>query len=276
MALSNNPTPNELVKAVKDVEQDKEYLPLLNKTEYKAFAFIDQFVTTSMDYFLPTEISMFDCSKLNDASLEVGDKILVFAKLYTTNADISDYNYVKTRIYLSTITGIYPIVQMFDVQSVLFNINNTSGRNLYRTMAFRDEIPTYTFDTTPTENSTNPVTSGGVYNALAHGKVRIYQNQGTGNLSKSVTIDASINPTMIMFEAKTSGGTVVIKTMPYELAKGWNYNLFIHDNRDCYLTASNFNLTESVSGNSKTITITYTTANQGGFTSNSQGCWLIW
>ena len=174
MALGNNPTPNELVKAVKDVEQDKEYLPLLNKTEYKAFAFIDQFVTTSIDYFLPTEISMFDCSKLNDASLEVGDKILVFAKLYTTNADISDYNYVKTRINLSTITGIYPIVQMFDVQSVLFNINNTSGRNLYRTMAFRDEIPTYTFDTTPTQNSQNPVTSGGIYNAIKREFIEAY------------------------------------------------------------------------------------------------------
>lgn len=133
------------------------------------------------------------------------------------------------------------------------------------------------YDNTPTQNSTNPVTSGGVYNALAqHGKVKVYQNQPVGNLSKSVTIDASIKPTMIMFEAKTSGGNVVIKTMPYEVAKGWNYNLFMHDNRDCYLATSVFNLTESVSGNNKTITITYTQASQGGFTANSLGCWLVW
>ncbi len=124
----------------------------------------------------------------------------------------------------------------------------------------------------------NPIIDFGipVYTPPTHGKERVYQNQPVGNLSKNVTIDASINPTMIMFEAKTSGGNVVIKTIPYEIAKGWNYNLMIHDNRDCYLVASTFNLTESVSGSNKTITITYTQSSQSGFTNNSQGCWLIW
>jgi len=52
------------------------------------------------------------------------------------------------------------------IEAVLNKANNSQSVSIAEKTAWNNKQNALTFDTTPTENSTNPVTSGGLYNAI--------------------------------------------------------------------------------------------------------------
>ncbi len=142
MALPNNPTPAELVKAVKELEQGgggstidnqlsttsenpvqnkvitntlNDYLPLVDGRTYKAFAIEE-------DYWASlTIVNFVNCSKYD--SLSVGDHILVFHKFGNENGLYQNLsNFEITQVGDSSYTG---------TSTNLYSSGNKAFRTLY-------------------------------------------------------------------------------------------------------------------------------------------------
>ena len=74
-----------------------------------------------------------------------------------------------------------------------------------------------TFDTTPTMNSTNPVTSDGIYNAISsRGATELWTGNITSN-TNNLSVDTMSDYNFIMIVGKSEGGTTAsaILPMPY-------------------------------------------------------------
>ena len=138
-----------------------------------------------------------------------------------------------------------------------------------------------TFDTTPTANSANPVTSDGIYKAVR--KNNAYQHMQTlginvpvnSSLNISKSVDTSYgHPRGIVFSGKSRYDDVVAQYYPLELLNSAMYNKqFSLQFRDCYLTWNNFNCAY----NGDIITLGGSVKQQSGWKDNNVlNIYLVW
>lgn len=104
----------------------------------------------------------------------------------TTEVDLSNY---YTRAQVEALLTNKQDELTFDTTPTINSINPVTSGGLYTALGAKQN--TLTFDSTPTEDSANPVTSGGVYNALS-------------GLQEALTFDTA--PTINSTNPVTSGG----------------------------------------------------------------------
>lgn len=138
-----------------------------------------------------------------------------------------------------------------------------------------------TFDTTPTANSVNPVTSDGIYKALRKNNADQHmQTLGTNvavnkALNISVNVDTSYgHPRGIVFSGKSRYDDIVSQYYPLSfLNEAMSNKQFSLQFRDCYLTWKNFYCTY----NGDTITMGASVKQQEGWKDNNVlDIYLVW
>lgn len=131
--------------------------------------------------------------------------------------------------------------------------------------------------TATTGNFTNINTSlnniSTIVNKLSqYGYVTLWENQGASSKSASVTRTSSYQnkePLGLLYTGKTSG-TIHYNFLPYQFVKNQTRTIFYMDNRDAYIGG-----TLSVTDNGTTISISSGVISQGGWSSGTQSCYLI-
>lgn len=139
---------------------DLKYLPLYNKNEYKAFAYVDDWTSTNNPPAI-TALAGEAVSRFND--LQAGDKILVFRKTYFTNpSNTLYYGRCLSRLYSCVVTS----VSGTSAVTIYVTSSAISGQTLFdRIFAFRSEIPA--FETTTSNIKMDGTASVGVLDTVA-------------------------------------------------------------------------------------------------------------
>ena len=137
------------------------------------------------------------------------------------------------------------------------------------------------FDTTPTSNSTNPVTSDGIYSSIQKNNAKQHmQTLGTNvsvnsalNISKSVDMFYG-HPRGVVFSGPNTYSDYVAVYYPLTfLTDAMHNKQFSIQFRDCYLTWKNFKCTY----NGDTITMTASVKQQQGWKDvNVLNIYLVW
>ena len=135
-----------------------------------------------------------------------------------------------------------------------------------------------TFDSTPTANSTNPVTSNGVYQ-VTRPHIETLVSNGSWNTSSQThttgTIDSTLgDPKFIVFSGRASGSQGTEEEMrvyPTSLVPGI-YSQIVMDCRDAWAAFKDITLTKS----SNKYTVTFTIRGQSGWSNNTLSIYLIW
>ena len=141
-----------------------------------------------------------------------------------------------------------------------------------------------TFDTTPTANSTNPVTSDGIYQALQKNNAKQYMIK----IGQNVLVNAPLNinyilpwaysehgdPRGIVFSGKTTYNDIVAQYYPLTYLTDAVFNSqFSLQFRDCYLTWKNFKCTYDRNA----VTLTASVKQQQGWKdTNVLDIYLVW
>ena len=129
---STNPVQNNIITA--GLHQIEEYLPLLNDTEFKAFAITSKTQTSSFLFDgAITTIDFWQCSKYN--TLSVGDKILCFLTAYRSNE-----NRQISGLFACTITNVG--TYSYNVSSVCMDLGFEAPPNYPRFLALLTDLPT--------------------------------------------------------------------------------------------------------------------------------------
>lgn len=137
------------------------------------------------------------------------------------------------------------------------------------------------FDTTPTMNSTNPVTSDGIYSSIRKNNVTQHmQTLGINvSVSSALNISKSVDmyyghPRGVVFSGKSRYDDIVAQYFPLTFLTDGMYNKqFSIQFRDCYLTWNNFQCTY----NGDTIKLTGSVKQQSGWKDNNVlNIYLVW